>query len=158
MPSLVGSEMCIRDRATQSNNTSDIDSEVRRKYKELSQQIREKYNPHFNLYQKIFLSQKLGCYEKHKENPEEYYMCIEQIDHKMQLHSQDLKKKFGAIELEDEECQNKCKKVYENQANNMNSCINKCFIKMKERTNIVYDQFYEEIIGKHSLYSKLKKQ
>jgi len=45
------------------------------------------------------LQDKVGCYEKHRQDYEKYFQCIEDIEQTMKKNSAVLQKKFGNAEV-----------------------------------------------------------
>eukprot|EP01015_Nassula_variabilis_P007387 TRINITY_DN1564_c0_g1_i6.p2 TRINITY_DN1564_c0_g1~~TRINITY_DN1564_c0_g1_i6.p2 ORF type:complete len:168 (+),score=30.47 TRINITY_DN1564_c0_g1_i6:67-570(+) len=167
--------MCIRDRYMGINRmsnsqqpnvpeeerdlsrlSSEDENELRTQYRDLTFLLRDKYLPYYNLYQKTKLKHKVNCFESFKEDPNQYYDCIEQIDRTLYTDSLSLEQKFGQIEDSDRECQSRCRDSFSGFPLKIKDCLFNCSKKMKESCLSVYDNFYKDKISKESEFKKLK--
>ncbi|KAM3140948.1 hypothetical protein pb186bvf_006959 [Paramecium bursaria] len=129
--------------------------DLRLLYREMTTQLRSKYNPHFNLYQKQQLEEKVKCYKTNQDKPDQYYKCISDIDEKMTLNSQTLQKKYAQIEIKDKDCQNECERN-QPEENAKNQCLKKCMEQMKDQCFKLQNQFYESMLKDNPEYKSIK--
>lgn len=97
----------------ENNNAS---SEVYNMNKEMINDVKLIFNPHYNLYQvlinylyscinfiqlikKNMLQDKTSCFDRFYKTPSAYYECLETIDQKMAQNSTYLQKKFLSLEV-----------------------------------------------------------
>jgi len=131
--------------------------EVHNMYRETTIMIRDKFFPHYNLYQRVMLQEKVKCYEANSQAPDQYFRCIDGIDELMRLNSNTLLQKFGAVDVTDRSCQDSCKQSFSDHRDQYVECMKKCAKNMREGSVTVYNQFYDQVLGKYSDYKKIKK-
>eukprot|EP01016_Furgasonia_blochmanni_P029049 TRINITY_DN3062_c0_g1_i18.p2 TRINITY_DN3062_c0_g1~~TRINITY_DN3062_c0_g1_i18.p2 ORF type:complete len:186 (+),score=70.03 TRINITY_DN3062_c0_g1_i18:84-560(+) len=155
--------MCIRDRANTTPSpvtslNSEQEGKIKQAHRDITLYIRDTYAPHFNLYQRNHLTEKMKCFENNRDAPDKYYSCIEGIESKMYNNSLMLQQKFGAIDNTDRECQMNCRTSFPGMPDKVMTCINKCLSNMRESCINIYDKFYEQTLSSDPEFKKLKKQ
>ncbi|CAD8049669.1 unnamed protein product [Paramecium primaurelia] len=134
----------------------DQQTEIRMMYKNLTTDLRNKYSPHYNLYQKQTLDEKINCFKQNSQQPELYYKCFTTIDERMQSNSVQLQQSFNKIEIEDSGCQQKCKDSYQQDNIKQNMCLKKCMEDLRDKAFKLQDTFYQAILKSNPEFKKIK--
>ncbi|CAD8162168.1 unnamed protein product [Paramecium pentaurelia] len=117
-------------------------------YTEISNELKNKYNQHYNLYQKQQLERKILCYKNNNEDPLKYQQCIDDLNTRMNMNSTTLRNRYNQIEIDDKDCQSKC---YED-----NKCFKACEDQSRKKANQLQEQFYKLMLQENPEYKKIK--
>ncbi|CAK86126.1 unnamed protein product (macronuclear) [Paramecium tetraurelia] len=117
-------------------------------YTEISNELKNKYNRHYNLYQKQQLEHKVLCYKNSNEDPLKYQQCIDDINTRMNMNSTTLRNRYNQIEIDDKDCHGKC---YEDP-----KCMKGCEDQSRKKANQLQEQFYKLMLQENPEYKKLQ--
>mmetsp|Transcript_3048 Transcript_3048/g.3415 ORF Transcript_3048/g.3415 Transcript_3048/m.3415 type:complete len:144 (+) Transcript_3048:39-470(+) len=126
-------------------------------YRELTTYIKDSFDPHYRLYQKYMLDQKLQCYKKADGAPAKYFNCIEDIDRQLMSNAESLQQKYSQVDVSDQVCQETCHNSFEAGSKYRQECLVKCAKTMKEQVVKTYLNFYDQALSGSSEYKKLKR-
>eukprot|EP01017_Pseudomicrothorax_dubius_P009752 TRINITY_DN13382_c0_g1_i1.p1 TRINITY_DN13382_c0_g1~~TRINITY_DN13382_c0_g1_i1.p1 ORF type:complete len:153 (+),score=31.65 TRINITY_DN13382_c0_g1_i1:60-518(+) len=128
-----------------------------KRYTDFVSSVKNFFRPHYDLYEKLNVRDKVACYEKNAKSLDQYYTCVTLVEERETHNANSLRKKLGKFDQQNIACKNSCKEKYQAEIGNFESCLSTCFSDWQSKCDEAYTTFYASVLSKDPQYKSLIK-